>query len=842
MLRTSFNDGWTVHAEHDAGAPPVGPVTLPYDAMLHEPRTADTPAGMGTGFHPGGRYRYTKRFQAPEQWRDRSVLVEFEGVYHRSEVYLNGELIGGRRSGYAVFHVPLTAQLRFGEENTLEVVADTTDQPNSRWYSGSGIYRPVNVLVGGLVHVPPFGARFATTRVDTDGTATLVATVDLVNDDSTEQEVRVEVSISAPGGSELAGGAETVTLSPGARTSVRLPISVGNAELWSPDSPQLHDAGVRITDGADLLDAVETQTGLRTITVDSTHGFRINGTPYKLRGACIHHDNGVIGAVELDAAADRRVRILKAAGYNAIRSSHNPTSPAILRACDRHGLMVMDELSDAWYFPKLSYDYGLDFETEWERDLEAMIARGFNHPSVVMWSIGNEIAETSQPKGIALGHRIAGRTRELDPTRPVTNGINLLLNTVAPDDAKKAESVAKARENGHNASKNMITILNFAMSALEKVMPLIVAGKRTDTRTKDAFAALDVAGYNYGTGRYRKDHQTHPDRVIVGSETVPPQLFKNWALVEELPWVIGDFQWTGWDYIGEAGISVIRYGEPRRLFLPYPALLAGTPVVDITGHLQTQAHLNQIIWGLRAGPVIAVQPVNHAGQKQSKTGWRSTNSIASWSWEGYEGKNAVIEVYANAHRIDLNLNGRTIGSRIMTVKDQYLATFKVPYEPGELTAITYDRSGREIARDTLRSAGTSLRIQLSPEADTVTSGGEDLLFVPIAFTDEDGIVRPLADREVTVDVDGDGELLGSGSGNPITADEFSRGQFTTFYGRGLAVIRPTAASGTITVTVTATGCRPASVTVPVTNGNPTRTENSRPARASRTSKKEPIHG
>lgn len=816
MLRTSFNDDWTVRSEHNPDTPVVGPLTLPYDAMLHEPRTADTPAGMGTGFYPGGRYRYTKTFRAPEEWRGRSVTVEFEGVYHRSEVFLNGELIGERRSGYAVFHVPLDAQLRYDDENTLEVVADTTDQPNSRWYSGSGIYRPVHLLVGGAVHVPPFGARFSTAGVAENGTATLDAAFDVANTDTVERTVQVASSILGTDGAPVAESTDTVTLAPGAHTPVHLQIALKNADLWSPDSPHLYEARVRITDGSEVLDETVTQVGVRVITVDSTNGFRINGTTYDLRGACIHHDNGVIGAVELDAVADRRVRILKEAGYNAIRSAHNPTSPAILRACDRHGLLVMDELTDAWYFPKLSYDYGIDFEAEWENDLEAMIARGFNHPSVVMWSIGNEIAETSQPKGIALGHRIADRARELDPTRPVTNGINLLLNTIAPDDAKKAASVEKARESGDNASKNMITVLNFAMSALEKVMPLIVAGKRTDTRTKDAFAPLDIAGYNYGAGRYRKDHNGHPDRVIVGSETTPPELFKNWALVEELPWVIGDFQWTGWDYIGEAGISVIRYGEPRRLFLPYPALLAGTPVIDITGHLQTQAYLNQVIWGLCVGPVIAVQPVNHAGQKQSKTGWRSTNSIASWSWEGLKGKKAVVEVYANAHRIDLRLNGRSVGSRIMTAKDQYRATFEVPYEPGELTAITYDRSGAEVARDTLCSAGKALHIQLSPESDSVASGGEDLLFVPITLTDEDGVVRPLADREVTVSVEGEGQLIGSGSGNPLTADEFRRGAFTTFHGRGLAVVRPTAGEGSITVTFSAAGCAPSSVTVPVT--------------------------
>ncbi|MFF2773103.1 DUF4982 domain-containing protein, partial [Streptomyces bacillaris] len=373
---------------------------------------------------------------------------------------------------------------------------------------------------------------------------------------------------------------------------------------------------------------------------------------------------------------------------------------------------------------------------------------------------------------------MAERSRAQDPTRPVTNGINLLLNLVAPDDAKKQASVDKARESGESSAKNMIAVLNFAMSALEKVMPRLVKLKRADVRSRDAFAALDIAGYNYASGRYRMDAQAYPNRVIVGTETSPPELAKNWKLVKELPQVIGDFGWTGWDYVGEAGIAVKRYGEPRRLFLPFPALLAGTPVVDITGHLQTQAYLNRIIFGLDRGPFLAVQPVNHAGEKQSKTGWRSTNSVRSWAWDGYEGRRAVVELYADAHRVELQLNGRIVGSHTMTDTDDFRALFTVPFAAGELVAVAYDESGREIGRDVLRSATDGLKLAVTSDAETLRADGADLAHLAIEFTDAEGTVRPLADQEITVTVTGAGELLGSGSANPISPDEFNAGHFT----------------------------------------------------------------
>ncbi|WRS29298.1 glycoside hydrolase family 2 TIM barrel-domain containing protein [Actinomycetaceae bacterium MB13-C1-2] len=805
MLRTPFNDDWTFTKEDVPGS--SVPVTLPHDAMIREVRDPNLPGGQNTGYFPGGRYRYSKTFQAPES---ETAILEFEGVFHRSKVLLNGTEVGGRPSGYATFHVPLTTCLQDGE-NLIEVVVDTTDQPNSRWYTGSGIYRPVSLLTASSVHIEPFGFRLLTDSTSSES-ALIQAIVDVANEEDRAQELTITVTLSSPTGKKTTAKA-SLTVPSRATGTFRLPITVNNPELWSPENPALYQAEATVRSGRKTLDREEVTTGIRSVTVDAENGLQLNGQTINLRGACIHHDNGVLGAAEFDAAAERRVRRLLDAGYNAIRSSHNPTSNAVLRACDKLGMLVMDEFSDAWYFPKQVGDYGNDFDKWWQRDLDAMVLRDANHPSVIMYSIGNEISETSQPRGIELSNEMTARIRNLDATRPLTNGINLILNAFAQSDEKREKQLEKARTQGEDQNKNLIVLLNYAMGAMERIMPLVGGSKKADALSRDSFAPLDIAGYNYAPFRYRKDGELYPDRVIVGSETNPPDIAENWAMVEELPYLIGDFQWTGWDYLGEAGIAVKRYNQPRAMFLPYPALLAGEPVIDILGNSQTQMYLNRIAYGLEEGPVLAVQPVNHAGEKQSSTPWRFTNSIRSWAWEGYEGTIAVVEVYANAHMVYLLLNGERIGSASIGKKEGYTTTFEVPYTEGTLEAVAYDAAGRELGRDRLRSASSDLRLTLESDRDNLAADGQDLAHVSIAFTDSSGVVRPLADRPVRVRVDGAGVLAGSGSANPITEDRYTTGRFTTYGGRGLAIIRSTGESGEVRVSVEAEGVSPTSLMI-----------------------------
>ncbi len=806
MQRTSFDDAWFVQEDGDLPGSPVGPVTLPYDAMLFEDRDPATLNVGNTGYFPGGVYRYSKSFLAPEDWRDRVVIVEFEGVYHRSQVFVNGHLVGGRPSGYAVFHVRLDDVLVYGAQNRIEVVAHNDDVPNARWYTGSGIYRPVHLLIGGRSHITPTGLRIVTESLAATD-ATIAVETTLVRAATDDGPLTLVTEVFGPDGRALAPLRTDVTPAPGGETTVRQVLPVPDAHLWSPQTPNLYLARVSLSSGGEVVDSADDRFGIRTVSANARQGLQINGETVKLRGACIHHDNGVIGAHTLDTAEDRRVRILKASGFNAIRSAHNPASRALLRACDRHGVLVMDELTDAWIRPKVAFDYSLDFADWWERDLEALIANDVNHPSVIMYSIGNEIAETATPHGIEVNRRLATRTRELDPTRLVTNGLNGFLNLISPmDEAKLAEKARRARESGEDPNKNLIGVLNLIIGILDRNLDRIVRLKRVDARTRDAFAELDVAGYNYMVGRYELDATLHPDRVIVGSETRAAHTPRIWKRIEHLPNVVGDFAWTGWDYIGEAGLATKQYGTTKRsIHHPYPALLAGEPVIDITGHRQTQSYVNEIAWGLAAGPHIAVEPVNHSGDKVVTTGWRATNSIDSWSWEGCEGRTATVEVYANAARVELLLNGQTVSTAPAGRDGDYLTRFTLPYRPGALTAVAYGADGSEIGRRTLTSAGPELQLQVEPEVSELVADGHDLAYIPIALTDAAGVLRPLADRSVTVTVEGPAVLLGLGSGEAITREGFAAPSHTTFNGRALAVVRAGHQVGDVWVTVASQG-------------------------------------
>ncbi|WP_288047844.1 glycoside hydrolase family 2 TIM barrel-domain containing protein [Nocardia sp.] len=800
MIRIPFNDDWYLAGEGE----PQGPLSVPHDAMFYEKRDPDCRNAWNTGYFPGGTYRYTKTFPVPADWHDRHVVLEFEGVYQDCQVLLNGRLAGGHPNGYALFRVEAHSLVEFGSDNRVEVVARNDGPPNSRWYSGSGIHRPVSLLVGGPVHLVPDGVRVHTAALDaTDARITVCTTI--ANTGIAARTATLVHHVYDPGGEWVLEHCETLSLPADGVHTVRHDLGVAQARVWSPGDPALYTCRTRLLAHDQILDSVEVRFGIRIVDLDARNGLRLNGIPIKLRGGCLHHDHGVIGAHGLSAAEDRRVRILKAAGYNAIRSAHHPASRALLDACDRHGMLVMDELSDAWFRPKLAGDYSAHFEQWWRRDLESMVAKDYNHPSVILYSIGNEIAETATARGVELSRRIADTTRELDPTRYVTNCVNGLLNMIAPKD-DPVRDARKRHDVDSEPHENLIAVVNFLMSVLMDKLGHLVKLPRADRRTRDVFATVDIAGYNYMHGRYRTDLRRYPERVIVGSETPPPHTARIWREIEHQPRIIGDFTWTAWDYLGEAGIATRVYGASTALYRPYPALVAGTPVIDITGHRQTQSYLNEIIWHRATGPYIAVQPVDQSGRTRSRSGFRTTDSLASWSWEGCEGRTAVVEVYADAAYVELLLDRYSLGSR--PIDHEYLARFETEYRPGELTAVAYHADGSELGRTTLISAGPGLRLTLSCDRDRLHADGADLAFLDIALTDDHGTVKPLSDREITVTVDGAATLLGLGSAAPTTEEPFTDPVHSTHHGRALAVLRAGRHPGPITVTVTAEQCRP----------------------------------
>ena len=758
MIRQDFCTGWRFRP---AGESEWTDVTLPHDAMIHRPRVPDAPSGSAQAFFPGGTYVYEKTFQRPEA---EHVVLQFEGVYQNPKVYLNGQYAGGTAYGYLPFFVEADGFLQEGE-NTIVVECDNEAQPASRWYTGAGIYRPVRLWTGKAQSIEPEQIQVRTVSVRPARIRVITGAA----------EARIRI---LNGGTLAAVGA-------GAEAEIEIP----DAKLWSAEAPNLYTCRVETAS-----DSAEVTFGVRMIEC-SAKGLFVNGESVLLRGGCVHQDSGILGAATYEEAELRRIRMLKEAGFNAIRSSHNPANPALLAACDAVGMYVIDEAWDMWFFHKNTEDYAGVWREHYLDDLRAVVSRDFNHPCVIMYSIGNEVSEPAKPEGLQAADEMISLLHELDSSRPVTAGANLMIIA----NAAKGKGVYKEEGGRENDSSNQFggmnsTMFNMITNMVGTGMNKAANSKKADAATSPFLDKLDACGYNYGSGRYPLEGKAHPDRVVMGSETFPQDIWKNWQMVKQYPYLIGDFMWTAWDYLGEAGIGTWAYTPDGKTFdKPYPWLLGDTGAIDILGNPNAELFLAQAAWGLLKAPAIGVRPVNHPGVKPIKSTWRGTNAIPSWSWAGCAGNAAVIEVCSDAAQIELQLNGKSLGKK--KGKDGK-AVFKTKYVPGTLTAIARDAKGTEVGRSALRSAVGSIRISVEPEERTAKPG--QIVFVPVALRGENGEVESNADRTLTVSVDG-GELLAFGSANPRTEERFDSGTYASYYGRALAVVR---VGGTTVVTVT----------------------------------------
>ena len=735
-------------------------VTLPHDATLHEGRSPDSLGESGHGWFLGGIYEYEKTFFVPDEWRDFAAILQFGGVYKDSTVYVNGEKAGGCVYGYSEFAVPIDSFLKFGEDNVIKVITDNSDLPNSRWYAGAGIYRPVTLLLGGKNHILRRGVKITTLSIS---------------------PVKIMVETHHTGGNvvvEIIDNGNVVSTGEGDKVEITIP----DGKLWNDECPHLYKCKVTLLDNGNTVDEVIESFGVRQLSW-SNKGFFVNGKETLLRGGCVHSDNGILGACSYRTSEERRIKMLKQAGFNAVRVSHNPAGEFMLDACDKYGMYVIDETWDMWYSPKSKYDYGKDFEANYMFDVESLVERGYNHPSIIMYSIGNEISEPAKEKGVTLTKKLVEKFHELDPTRPVTAGVNLfVISRSAKGNPIYKEDGGLNREQ-KDMSKMNSTMFNMMTSIVGTGMNKAANSKKVDDITKPCLDALDIAGYNYASGRYPLEAKANPHRVIVGSETFPQTIVKNWAMVKKYPYLIGDFMWTAWDYLGEAGIGSWAYHADGKGFnKPYPWLLADTGAFDILGNPNGEAFLAKTLWGFSKKPIIAVRPINHES-RPAKAVWRGTNAIPSWSWRGCEGKQAIVEVYSDANKVELRLNGKSLGKK--RVKD-YVATFKVKYLQGKLDAVAYDSSGRETGSSTISSASGDMKIKISPESDSVAPN--DIVYVPITITGENNVVESNADTPLKVSVEG-GELLGFGSANPRTEESYLSGTFTPYYGHSQAIVR-----------------------------------------------------
>ena len=769
MKATPLLTGWT--CRHLGDTAPGKTVTLPHDAMLAEPRTALSAGGTNTGWYEGYDYEYRRTLTVPENELADTHILEFEGVYHNAEVWLNGQKAAFRPYGYTNFYVDCAPYLHAGE-NELRVIARNADQPNSRWYSGAGIYRPVQLWKARGAHITLNGVKIRTLSLD-------------------PAVVEVRVKTTAPGTVRL-----TVDDLPAVQQEsdgeAVFTLTLDNARLWTPETPNLYTCRVSFAD-----DEVTETFGVRKVEW-GTDGFLLNGKRYIIQGACIHHDNGLLGAVCDPDAVARKVRLLKENGYNAIRSAHNPCSKVLLTECDRQGMLVMDEYIDHWYIHKTEHDYVDYFNDWWHQDLTDMVEKDYNHPCVVLYSTGNEVSETAQKRGIALTKEMTAFLHGLDDSRPVTCGVNIFFNFLSSigfgvysdEKAKKeAERAEKAKQRGEKAAKKKAVgsqfFNNLAGLLGDEFMKRGATLHGCDVKTRDAFANMDIAGYNYGIYRYKHDLKKYPQRLILGSETFCNDAYKFRELAKQEPRLVGDFVWAGMDYLGEVMVGSWEYADYAETFDGGPGWVsAGSGRIDLTGKPLGEALYTRVALEADNGPYIAVCPVNHTGDRHSPSAWKMTNAMPSWSWTGCEGHKANVEVYARAARVELVLNGHTVGSK--TLKNDCLARFSIPYESGTLEAVSYDAADHEIGRCKLQSAGGTTRLTLDAEEPTVKPG--HLCYIRLRYTDENGITKPLVRGSIQVQVRG-GTLVGLGSACPFNKHSYLDSETDTYYGEALAIVR-----------------------------------------------------
>ena len=787
MKTEKWNSNWKFWPDKDAfemvwSVPEnAREVTLPHDAMIESAAHAESPNGSNTGYRDGGNYTYLKTLFVPESSIPQRYLLKFEGVYCHALVYVNEQLAAGCANGYSTFYAELTDLLRPGADNEIRVQVKNAGMTNSRWYSGSGIYRDVYLLSSGPVYIHPDSLKVTTESADGQYAVLRVETT-VVNAESGPKQLCLQTAIKAPAGAEAAREKTVFFLRGGQEKTVTQRIVVKSPALWSEKTPALYTVEACLCGGEETLDAACDTFGIRTLSLDAARGLRVNGETVKLRGACIHHDSGILGAATYEDAHLRQIKLLKEAGFNAIRMSHHPAAPALLRACDKLGMYVMDEFSDMWTRAKNDFDYALDFECFWKSDAAAMVRKDYNHPSVVLYSVGNEIPEIGTDSGSELCAAIASLIKKLDPARYTTAGINGVFAAGDQMGRILSDLSRDMREAGEINGN-----VNDFMAVMDTKMDQIMVHDAISERLEKACAGLDVAGYNYMAARYESDSVRYPNRVMVGSETYPPEIARNWALVEKLPCVIGDFTWTGWDYIGEAGVGVPAYAPGEGGFgAQFPCQLAYCGDHDLTGFRRPLSYYREIVFGLRKDPYIAVQAPKHYGQTLIKTPWVMSDAASAWDYPESVGKPLVIEVYAAGDEVELFVNEKTLGRKPAGPENGFRALFETAYEPGRVRAVSF-AGGEKLGESELVTPGEiGLRIEQDYE-------GDELLYLTVSLMDESGVVTVAGDEPLTAEAEG-AEILAFGSGNPKPTGNYNEGKTEIWLGRAQIILRKTMAA------------------------------------------------
>ncbi len=774
-------------------------VNLPHDYMIAGDVTPEAPEGPASGFYTAGVAHYRKMIMIPAEWEQGNVFLRFDGVMMNATVEINGSKAALHHYGYSPFLADITRYLYFGQENSVTVTVNPSMRPNSRWYSGAGIFRSVELLHGPAVYIESDGIYGYTKGIE-DGTAYVQTEVSIRNTSGSDRIAVVEVSLKEEaGGRTVVSRRARIQVDANSRQTAYIAMTVENPLLWDAEHPNLYRIAAKVTDigifrthfvesDEKTEDADSVLFGIRTVTADVKHGLRINGRTVKLRGSCVHHDNGLLGAVSLYDAEVRRIRTMKEVGFNAIRTTHNPPSKVLTEVCDRLGMYVLAEAFDVWGMGKQPGDYNQFFADDWEADLTAFVRRDRSHPSIVIWSTGNEITERAGLNhGYTLATKLAEKVRILDRSRPVSNGICSLWNGL--DDEVMRKNLEKMAATAQTELQNA----DVGASDLD-----------WENMTEAFTNGLDIVGYNYLEDKYAQDHKLYPDRVMVGSENYPKEIGKRWPMVLSTPYVIGDFTWIAVDYIGEAGIGKSLFLNPNETRIPggqgalssrsskFPYRLANSADIDINGNILPQGNYRSVVYGSDATYVFSYDPANH-GRQEILGKWGFPACSKCWNWAGNEGKGVSLLVFSRAEKVEVLVNGRSLGRKkqgeVPGVEEMpFTFVFDTVYEPGEVTAVSYC-GGKEISRDIMRTAGNACAVRMRADRTEMAADGHSLIYVCVEVIDGKGRVVPDAQIALTASTEGAVFLAGFGSANPITAENYTSGSFTTYRGRACGILR-----------------------------------------------------
>jgi beta-galactosidase len=721
---------------------------LPHDWSIEGKIDRKNPTGKDGGYFPAGVAWYRKTFKVPQEWKGKNVSIYFEGVYMNSEVFINGVSLGTYPYGYSSFSYSLSPHLAFGQENVIAVRVDNSQHKNSRWYSGSGIYRHVWMMVSGAVHVDNWGVAITTPEVSSKEASVQIKTL-VENETNSPQNIILKTQILAGNSKSVADNQTKVQLPARSKQEVIQIIKVSNPLLWTSESPYLHQAKVQIIKDNQVVDGTKTNFGIRSIKFTAENGFQLNGKTVKINGGCVHHDNGCLGSAAFDRAEERKVELLKDAGFNAVRTSHNPPSETFLNTCDKLGLLVLDESFDCWKWGKNSNDYSKYFDMWWQRDLEAMVKRDLNHPSIIIWSIGNEIVERGEPQAVKTAAMLAKALKKIDNTRPVTSAVCVLND-------------------------------------------------KPWTIFDSLFAVHDVAGYNYKMDSAPDDHKRVPSRIILQTESFPKDAFDNWKMVQNNNYVIGDFVWTAMDYLGESGIGGWYYNVETPEMYPWHGAYCGD--IDEMGRRKSISHYRSLLYNNTEKLYMAVREPEKPSSEIKVNWWTVWPTWESWTWPGFEGKNVQVEVYSKYPKVRLYLNDKLIEEKATAEGQQFKAIFSVPYSPGILKAVGVE-NGKEIESKVLQTSGDVAKIKLTVDRKVVLANGQDLSYVTIELTDKNGIIQPNAANPLQFKIKGPGVIAGVDNADMQDFDQYVGNSRKAWKGRALAVIRTTHNVGDIKLTV-----------------------------------------